>query len=173
MRGVFGQISQLGYVVRDSRASMGDWLRREVGPWFYIERVDMDYFRHCTADSDAHISIALACSGELQIELIQPRDGRPSPYREFLEAGSSGPHHVAHWTTHYQALCDRMVALDYRHASEGRIGGEHGRFAYFETEQDPGTMIEISDVSGPKAVLFERLHDRTAEPHSMPTAGAL
>jgi len=98
MRGVFGQISQVGYVVRDSRASMDDWLRREVGPWFYIERVDMDYFRDCAADSDAHISIARACSGELQIELIQPRDGRPSPYREFFEAESSGPHHVAHWS---------------------------------------------------------------------------
>jgi len=68
---------------------MDDWLRREVGPWFYIERVD--------------------------------------------------------WTTHCQALYDRMVALDYRLASEGRIGGEHGRFAYFETEQDPGTMIEHSE----------------------------
>jgi len=96
---------------------MDDWLRREVGPWFYIERVN--------------------------------------------------------WTTHCQALYDRMVALDYRLASEGRIGGEHGRFAYFETEQDPGTMIEISDGSDPKGVLFERLHDRTAEPRSMPTAGAL
>jgi hypothetical protein len=162
MRGAFGQISQVGYVVRDIRASMDDGLRREVGPWFYIERFDMDYFRHRAADSNAHISIALACSGELQIELIHPRDGGPSPYREFLEAGSSGPHHVAHWTTHYQALYDRMVALDYRLASKGRIGGEHGRLAYFETEQDPGTMIEISDVSGPKGGLFGRLHDLAA-----------
>jgi hypothetical protein len=162
MRGTFGQISQVGYVVRDIRASMDDWLKREIGPWFYIERVDTDYFRHRGADSNAHISIALACSRELQIELIQQHDGAPSPYREFLDAGKSGLHHVAHWTADYEALYHRMVALGYRLASEGRIGGERGRFAYFETEQDPGTVIEISDVSGPKGVLFGHLHDLAA-----------
>jgi hypothetical protein len=81
------------------------------------------------------MSIALACSGDLQIELIQQYDSAPSPYREFLDAGNSGLHHVAHWTTHYEALDQRMGALGYQLVSEGRIGGEHGRFAYFETER--------------------------------------
>jgi hypothetical protein len=162
MRGMFGRISQVGYVVGDIRVSMNNWVSQEIGPWFYIERVEMDYFRHRGADSCAHVSIALACSDDLQVELIQQHDSPPSPYREFLDTGNSGLHHVAHWTTHYEALYQRMVALGYQLVSEGRIGGEQGRFAYFETERDPGTVIEISDVSGPNGVRFERLHGLAA-----------
>jgi Glyoxalase/Bleomycin resistance protein/Dioxygenase superfamily len=162
MRDMFGRISQVGYVVGDIGIAMSNWVGRGIGPWFYVERVEMDYFRHRGADSDAHVSIALACSGELQIEIIQQRDRAPSPYREFLDSGHSGLHHLAHWTTHYDALQERMVALGYQLVSEGRIGGEQGRFAYFETERDPGSVIEISDVSGPKGTLFEQLHDLAA-----------
>jgi hypothetical protein len=39
MSRIFGEIAQLGYVVRDVRASMEHWVRHGVGPWFYIEHV--------------------------------------------------------------------------------------------------------------------------------------
>ena len=42
-----------------------------VGPWFYIDRVKTDYFRHRGKDSGLEMSVALANSGDLQIELIQ------------------------------------------------------------------------------------------------------
>ena len=40
---------------------------------------------------------------------------------------------------------------------EGQIGGPNGRFAYFETAGHPGTVIEISDISGSKGRFFERV----------------
>ena len=42
-------------------------------------------------------SIAFANSGELQIELIEQEDDSPSIYREFLDAGHDGFHHLAWW----------------------------------------------------------------------------
>jgi len=42
-------------------------------------------------------------------------------------------------------------------AYEGQIGGPKGRFAYFETSGHPGTIIEISDISGSKGRFFERV----------------
>src|SRR5262245_18093543 len=128
-----------------------------VGPWFYVERLKTDYFRYRGADSPLEMSIALANSGDLQIELIQQRNDAPSMYRDFLAAGHEGLQHVAYWTKDYQGLYDRALALGYRVAHEGQIGGAQGRFAYFDAQSHPGSVIEISDISGNKGRLFEHI----------------
>jgi hypothetical protein len=158
MSRIFGAVRQNGYVVRDIRGAMEHWVRvLGVGPWFYIDRVKMDYFRNRGRDSNAEVSIALANSGDLQIELIQQRNDAPSMYKDFLDAGREGLQHMSYWTTEYQALYDRAVALGYKVGQEGQIGGEQGRFAYFDTELHPGTVVEISDISGNKGRFFEHI----------------
>ena len=82
-----------------------------VGPWYYIDRVQTDWFRHCGVDSAVEMSIALANSGDLQIELIQQRNDAPSMYKEFLEAGYEGLQHLAFWSKNYQALYDEALRL--------------------------------------------------------------
>ena len=79
MSRIFGAVCQNGYVVRDIRAAMDHWVNvMGVGPWFYIDRVKTDWFRHRGVDSGVEMSIALANSGDLQIELIQQRNDAPS-----------------------------------------------------------------------------------------------
>lgn len=158
MSRIFGPIRQNGYVVHDVRAAMAHWVDViGVGPWFYFERVKIDWFRHRGKDSPVELSIALANSGELQIELIQQRNDAPSLYKEFLDAGHEGLQHVAYWTKEYQALFDRALGAGYRVGHEGQIGGAQGRFAYFDTQRHPGTVVEISDTSGPKGAFFEHV----------------
>ena len=77
---------------------------------------------------NAEMSIALANSGDLQIELIEQRNDAPSMYKEFLDAGNEGLQHVAFWTTSYQLHFDRALSLGYRVGHEGQIGGEQGRW---------------------------------------------
>jgi len=111
MSRIFGAVCQNGYVVRDIRGAMEHWHAvMGVGPWFYIDRVKMDYFRHRGQDSNAEVSIALANSGDLQIELIQQRNDAPSMYKEFLDAGREGLQHMSYWTREYQALRPRVVS---------------------------------------------------------------
>lgn len=156
MSRVFGSITQNGYVVKDIRAAMDHWIKvLGVGPWFYIDRVKTDYFRHRGVESPVEMSIALANSGDLQIELIQQRNDAPSMYKEFLESGREGLQHVAYWTKDFQAVYDRALSLGYNVGHEGQIGGPQGRFAYFDTELHPGTVVEISDISGNKGKFFE------------------
>lgn len=163
MSRLFGPIRQNGYVVRDIRAAMDHWVKvLGVGPWFYFDRVKVDWFRHRGADSNLEVSIALANSGELQLELIQQRNDAPSLYKEFLDAGHEGLQHVAFWTTDYQSVYDRALSLGYVVGHEGQIGGEQGRFAYFDTQQHPGTVLELSDISGPKGWFFEHVVKRAA-----------
>src|ERR1700691_4138731 len=73
----FGKIAQIGYVVRDIDAAMDNWIEHGVGPWFYVDRVQTDYFRYRGADSAMEMSVALANSGDIQIELIQQRNDAP------------------------------------------------------------------------------------------------
>ena len=112
--------------------------------------------------SAAEVSIALANSGDLQIELIQQRNDAPSMYRDFLNAGREGLQHMSYWTKSYQADFDRYLGLGFRIGQEGQIGGPDGRFAYFETEAHPGTVIEVSDISGSKGAFFERIAQAAA-----------
>lgn len=155
----FGNIAQIGYVVRDIHAAMDHWVASGVGPWFFIEEVKTDYFRYRGVDSPMRMSVALANSGDVQLELIQVTNDAPSMYRDFLDSGHEGAQHVAYWTTDFQTLLDDTLARGYRIGQEGSIGGPQGRFAYFEHEDVPGTVIEISDVSGPKGKTFARIRE--------------
>ena len=156
-----GPIRQNGYVVKDIDAALHYWVNAMgVGPWYLFETVKLDWFRFRGEASNPNLSIALANSGDLQIELIQQHDDAPSMYREFLDAGREGLQHVAFWSKDYQALYDDMRSKGYRLGQEGQIGGERGRFAYFDSDAHPGSVIEISDISGPKGEFFEAI--RTA-----------
>ncbi|QLL05704.1 VOC family protein [Mycobacterium vicinigordonae] len=162
MSRIFGNINQIGYVVRDIHTSMDQWVRLGVGPWFYIEDVVTDYFRYRGADSDLKMSVALANSGDVQLELIQQRNDASSMYKEFLDSGRQGAQHIAYWTNDFQGLYDRALAAGYTVAQEGSIGGEQGRFAYLDTEFDQGTVVEISDISGPKGEMFDYVRESAA-----------
>jgi hypothetical protein len=161
---IFGSPAQLGYVVRDIRAGMNAWIEHGVGPWFYFETVQADYFRHRGIDSPVQISVALANSDEMQIELIQQRNDAPSLYKEFLDSGREGFQHVSYWTADYQALYDKALARGFAVGHEGSIGGEQGRFAYLEHATTPatGTVIEISEISGPKGAFFAHVREAAA-----------
>ena len=163
MSRIFGKVCQNGYVVRDIEAAMKHWTETlGVGPFYYIERVKMDRFRYRGQPSDAEVSIALANTGDLQIELIQQRNDAPSMYRDFLSSGREGLQHMSYWTTDYQKDFDRYLSLGFKVGQEGQIGGSQGRFAYFDTETHPGTVIEISDITGPKGVFFEKIKKEAA-----------
>lgn len=162
MSRLFGNIAQIGYVVRDIDAAMDHWVKHGVGPWFYVDRVQTDYFRYRGADSDMHMSVALANSGDVQLELIQPRNDAPSMYKDFLDAGREGMQHIAYWSNDFQSLLDQALRDGYTIGQEGSIGGEKGRFAYLDTETTQGTVIELSDISGPKGQFFQYIREISA-----------
>jgi hypothetical protein len=155
---LFGKVCQNGYVVRDIEKAIRFWTEAmRVGPFFYIPKVKTDWFRYRGADSAVELSIALANSGDLQIELIQQRNAAPSMYLDFLHGHGEGLQHMSYWTSDYQSLYDRAIAAGFLVGHEGQIGGPKGRFAYFETSGHPGTVVEISDISGGKGGFFEHV----------------
>ncbi len=159
----FGPITQNGYVVRDIEAALSHWTEvLGVGPFFYFEHVPVEDFRYRGAPSAVEVSIALANWGDLQIELIQQRNEAPSMYRDFLAAGREGLQHVACWYPDLDPVLARASAEGIAVGQSGTIG-ERGRFAYLETEAHPGTVVEVSEVSGAKGRFFEHVRKTAAD----------
>ncbi|NDZ15512.1 glyoxalase [Variovorax sp. WS11] len=154
-----GEIRQLGYVVPDIEAAMDYWSRTlGVGPWFYNPRVPIENYRYRGEAHAPHNSVALANSGFVQVELIQTRNDVPSMYRDFLQAGRTGLQHVAYWTEDYDADLERLQGQGFKPVMSGEVG-VRGRFVYFDTEYHPGTVIELSEVAGPKGRMFDLIRD--------------
>lgn len=148
MSRIYGEIRQLGYVVRDIEAAMHHWAHvLGVGPWFYVDRLPVIRFRYRGKPSDPHVSIALANSGTAQIELIQQRDDAASMYRDFISSGREGLQHVSTWPTpvEYEAILVHAGKTGVRVGQSGETA--RGPFAYLETEAHPGTCMEIAAMS--------------------------
>ena len=158
----FGEIRQVAYLVPDIEAAMDHWANTlGVGPWYYNPRVPIRNYVYRGERYEPHNSVALANAGGLQIELLQTRNDVPSMYRDFQQAGLSGVQHVAYWTRDFDADLARAEAAGFTVCMGGEVG-VNGRFVYFEDRAPagssyPGTVIELSEVAGPKGKLFDMI----------------
>src|SRR5699024_1362404 len=89
---------------------------------------------------------------------IQTRNDAPSMYRDFLRAGHIGLQHVAYWTEAFDADLATMQAQGFCVKMSGKVG-DNGRFVYFDKAMHPGTVIELSEVAGPKGRLFRAIRE--------------
>jgi len=156
MSRLFGEIRQIAFVVQDIDAAMHYWSQTlGIGPFFIKREIKLlDYRYYSEAQPSPTISIALANSGGLQVELIQQHDETASIYRDFLQSGRSGLQHVSSWVTRAgfderrAALLKQGVTL----AQEGTIASSGVRLAYFATEQaggGAGLIFEMADLLEP------------------------
>ena len=159
----FGEIRQVAYLVPDIEAAMRYWADvLGVGPWFYNPKVPIENYAYRGQRYEPHNSVALANAGGLQIELLQTRNDVPSMYRDFLQAGLAGMQHFAYWTESFDADLARAEANGFKVCMSGEVG-ENGRFVYFEAAGGdsawPGTVVELSEVAGPKGRLFKLIRE--------------
>lgn len=158
-----GEIRQLGYVVPDIESAMDHWSSvMGVGPFFYNPKVPIEGYTYGGEAFEVENSVALANSGFIQVELIQTRNDAPSMYRDFMQAGNMGLQHVAYWTTNFDADLALMLEQGFRVQMEGCVG-KNGRFVYFDREAHPGTVIELSEVVGPKGRMFEHIRSASID----------
>jgi Glyoxalase/Bleomycin resistance protein/Dioxygenase superfamily len=156
-----GPIRQIGYVVRDLDAALQSWCALGVGPWFTIRNLEQKDCRYRGELREPTISLALANSGPMQIEVIQQHDDTPSIYREFLEAGNEGFHQLAWWVDDFDAMLQNAAIAGWPIVWSG--DGGDVRFAYFEPEPGISTIFEVmelNDISRGMAELVASAADR-------------
>lgn len=156
-----GAVRQNGYVVPDLDAAIEQWLQAGVGPWFVLRETEQSamYFRG--ERSDPVLSIAWSNSGDLQIELIQPHGDRPSVYREFLEAGHAGLHHVAFWADDFDGVMAGATGAGWTVVQSGDGGGV-ARFAYVDLGVG-GTIVEVMELTDSTEGMNDRIRDAARE----------
>ena len=116
-----------------------------VGPWFVIRGIPQRVL-YRGEPCEITLSLALANSGDMQLEVIQQQDDAPSIFTEFLSSGHEGSHQLAYWTEDFAATMRAVEAAGWPVAWSG--GEDIGtRFAYVEPPNSPAAVIEIMELT--------------------------
>ena len=149
----FGPIVQNAFVVRDIESAVAHWSGKVgVGPFYLLEHVAFGEVQFRGAPLSLDMSVAIAQWGPIQIELIAQHDRTPSIYTEFAARHGEGLQHVG-------VMCDSLDAELERHKARGVSPVQWGataagmRFAYLDTDAQPGGMIELIE-NGPAVEAF-------------------
>jgi catechol 2,3-dioxygenase-like lactoylglutathione lyase family enzyme len=103
---ILGRRMQIGMVVDDIEQAAHFWSdTMGVGPWIMFEESEPRKFVHRGQETEVSNSLALCYAGETQVELITQTNDAPSPYREFLQDGQQGVHHLEFWPDDYAGSC--------------------------------------------------------------------
>jgi catechol 2,3-dioxygenase-like lactoylglutathione lyase family enzyme len=149
-----GPIRQMGFVVRDADAAMRWWAKTlGVGPFMVYRRLLFEDYRYRGEPAQGPVvTLAIAHSGPLQVEIVQQHDDIPSAYTEFLAAGREGFQHVSTWLDSaeaYDSAYARLLASGLQVVHEGRTAGSPVRFAYFSGPAGGWPQLEISEALSP------------------------
>jgi hypothetical protein len=153
MAQLFGPIVQNAFVVCNIESAVDHWSRKVgVGPFYLLEHIAFGrvYFRGAPLNID--LSVAIAQWGEIQIELIQQHDASPSIYTEFAARHGEGLQHVGVLTASLDEHLERVKSLGIEPVQWGATANGM-RFAYLNTDAQPGGMIELIE-NGPAVEAF-------------------
>src|ERR1700733_8591276 len=141
-------IIQLGYSVADIEKEMRRYSELlHVGPWFLIGPFVPPKGRYRGTPTKAHFSLALAYSGEMQVELIQQHDEEPSVFRETLKArGAHGFHHWGIGVRDFEKAEAHYRSLGYAEAFSDTAPMGF-RVVYFDTSRDLPGMLEVIEMN--------------------------
>jgi len=142
----YGPPRQIAFLCRDIEASMA-WhtSRFGTGPWFVMDRITLTNSTWRGSPCDIELSAALAGWGDIQIELLQQHDEKPSVYRDWYSRPFTRQvqHHVAYWVEDYGASIARAERDGFVVEQEGWL--PRGRFAYLVHEDNPEQFLELAE----------------------------
>ena len=153
----FGAIMQNGYAVNDWQAAAQHWVDQlGVGPFFVMRHIDFEWCEYRSQRVEIDMSVAIAYSGNQQIELVQQHNDAPSIYRDFLRDNPPGLQHVGALVADLrQAL--QVNSLAERIVQQG-VTRAGARFAYVDTVAHNGTMLELIERSPAMDKAFGHMH---------------
>jgi methylmalonyl-CoA/ethylmalonyl-CoA epimerase len=143
---------QVALVVRDLDAAVRHWSEKlGVGPWTAYTLVP-PRLRDCVYHGESvefSLRHALAWSGEMQFELVQPLSG-PSIFADHLERHGEGLQHLGRYVDDHPAEVAAHLAQGFTPLQSARgFGAEgDGAFAYFAPPGGNGPVVEL--ISAPK-----------------------
>lgn len=144
-----GEVMQIAFVPKDFDAAVRHWTgTMGVGPFFYRDHIRYDRMLYRGAPTTADFGGAIAYWGDLQVELLRQHDDAPSIYKDWLDAGCEGVHHVCVVVDDMARARRACVEAAAEVIQELEVSG--GEAIYVDTGGGPGTILEI--IAFPDAV---------------------
>lgn len=139
-------ILQFSYVVEDLDAAINHWAEvLQVGPFFVLEHVPYETCYYRGAPSDVDMSVALAYSGDVQIELVKQHNNADSIFKEFLASRGPGLQHVGALTEDLESDLRGLKTIGIEPVQWGTA--ENGtRFVYVDSDMIAGCMLELFQI---------------------------
>ncbi|NKB35563.1 MAG: VOC family protein [Gammaproteobacteria bacterium] len=150
-------IGQIAYITEDMDASLKHWTEAlGVGPFFLLNSSEIEDLTYRGEATELDITAALAYNGHMCVEIIQQHDDVPSVYSEIMAKRGPGFHHWGYMTDRFEEDMTRFQSMGYplAFAGEVKVGG---KFAYMDSYDALGGMIELIDFPEKVKQLFEGL----------------
>lgn len=87
--------------------------------------------------------------GNIDVEFLEPGPEK-SAWRDLLESRGPGCHHIAFRTRNLTRRNDYLEGRGHALLQRGEFEGGHGRYAYYDTVDDLGAMIELLEFDNDK-----------------------
>ncbi len=159
MSQLFGPIRQCGIVVSSLDTALDYWTGTlGIGPFFRMNHLELDHFRYRGRPCELDVSIALANSGEMQIELIEQHNDVASPYLDFLDRHGPGLQHYSVWSEDYDDAMSRLAGKAVTVLAEAQLVNGT-RFAYFDGGDDGQPVMEIAELTPATAQIFQMIRE--------------
>jgi len=146
-----GDAFQMAFLPADFDAALNRWIELGAGPFFVMRNrvFTRSVFRGQLVGTA--IDVALGQWGDVQIELIRQLDDGPSVYREWLDAGGRGVHHLGVQVPDLQRARHRVRDAGYEIVQE-ITSGEMDLFYAASPDRDQ----PIVECMAPPPSMFER-----------------
>ena len=151
-----GAVCQIAFTVPDVRSAIPVFAdRMHAGPWTVLEHLRPATQHYRGEPTDQDVSLAIAFTGSMMVELIEQHDPGPSVYRETIDRTGHGFHHFAVTSTAFDAAEAAYLAIGYQAAFTAGMGPAFGdaRVTYLDTTTDLPGMIELIELT-PEADAF-------------------
>jgi 4-hydroxyphenylpyruvate dioxygenase-like putative hemolysin len=127
------KVDQIGIVVKDADAVIKSWSALfNLGPWTYREMNGKN-----EQGQPVKVKLAFTMLGSVQIELIQPVEGRIF-HSEFLDVHGEGLHHLGFYVDDVDAEAANLVKQ-----GASVLSTLPGRYAYMGTNAPGGVIFEV------------------------------
>jgi len=153
-----GGICQLGFIVKDVRAAIAHNLKTfGVGPWFFMEKVEISNATYHGRPMEFVGSMACANTGHMMIELIQQHNEAPSIFTEVIKSKGYGLHHQAVVVRDFPAKIKAYEAMGYETVFYCETGMPN-RVAYVDTKGASPFFIEVIEAAGMLEAVFNGVY---------------
>ena len=135
-------VVQNAYVVDDLDKAIERFTKQGFGPWLLLPDVQVPSVTYRGAPATVSMSAALTQAGDVQIELVCPRDNAPSSFRDLFKPGQSGLHHTAMFPGDWHGAVAAYEAAGFPCANLFELP-DGGAAAIMDTSSVTGHMTEL------------------------------